>query len=174
MNFRGKVDLTSKVNDGTIPYSFVRAVRHMLEKRTLIPMGDEVHFNRITPGLFEEACVELGFTRHEDVLEYVGQFHYCDEKPFASVESIMTAGIKVLATIYKDTGKYYSSGVVDIGDIENLFDPAVVFAAFAANQKILTTDFSGSYEFYVSLKDTAGNMEDPNYKFTVERLYFPK
>lgn len=86
----------------------------------------------------------------------------------------MTAGIKVLATIYKGTGKYYSSGIVDIGDTEKLFDPTVVFAAFATNQKLLNTDFSGSHEFYVSLKDTAGNMEDPNYKFTVERLYFPK
>ena len=77
----------------------------------------------------------------------------------------------VQCDIYKETGKWYAGGKVEL---EKLPYENGVLKNFLEKQKILLSgSFSEPY-FYIVMSDIPESHNDPNYRMTYNRLYMPE
>jgi len=69
---------------------------------------------------------------------------------------------------YKDTGKWYSGGRVEI---DKMPWESGIRDEIEKNQKILS---SSGHDFFMVVSDIPESENDPNYRMTYARLYHPK
>lgn len=77
----------------------------------------------------------------------------------------------VAVTFYKDTGKYYTEGRVEIDAYP--WEPEQVLTELIVNQDILVSGALLSGDFYAALQDIPESHNDPNYRMTYDRLFKP-
>lgn len=72
---------------------------------------------------------------------------------------------------YKRSGKWYSSAIIDMQEVEPWHKENVIVAKIRQNQRALTSDFR---DFYVVMSDTPENYADLNYAKIWNRLFSPE
>lgn len=77
--------------------------------------------------------------------------------------------MKIRISFYKPGGKWYSNGIIDIGNAK-LYDIQEFKQAIVDNQNILGEHWPGGY--HVVVTSTCENEADDNYREFFERLFF--
>lgn len=168
------LDLTPSLVDGTLPYSFVLAMKDLVSNNKIQASGNIITLSQVVLQDFNDACKNCGISYPEKILDYVEFDAEVARGAYLDAEVLMSTGLKIFATIYKDSGKYYASGVVDIVDDKKIFDSHFVYSTFVKNQKLVHASTLEDRNYYfVALDDMPSNNDDPNYQFTVARLYRP-
>lgn len=83
---------------------------------------------------------------------------------------IMNEGLKIKVDFYKDSGKWYSGGIVDIGSVRLWHGEETVKQTIIDNQKILADSWIG--RFHVVINDLPENKQKADYQEFTNALYF--
>lgn len=82
----------------------------------------------------------------------------------------MENGLVIQVDFYKDTGKWYSGGRVNIGDTRLWHGDEKIKQAIIDNQEILSESWIG--QFNVVTSDLPETEDDPNYREFTGGLFF--
>ena len=74
---------------------------------------------------------------------------------------------------YKESGKWYAGGEVDLGDVRMYKDITAYKKAIINNQTILGTDWYKRGAYYVVTSDLPESEKDRNYTDFNHGLFFP-
>lgn len=175
------------LDDGLIPKSILLAAEYARDyfgatKDSVVTVRDIMDCSEYVWGEMEKNVSGLenyGFDKgHAWLVSNLESFtrSYADysSEPFAddliklSPEWHKEVGTQVKATFFKNTGKYYSEGIVNLPGAE-AWNRESVLDAFRENQKILTENFYDD-DFTVVMMDTPANNLDPLYKEMFTRM----
>lgn len=167
------MNITEHLQGGLLSHSLVKVLQFIAAVDAKLPESESGIF--VVPDLTEHefylVCMQVGCkgrTRLWHELKSLG----LDNTPVSVDRALLlAAGLKIMAYFYRKHGKFYASGVVDIGDFNQFHDPLQLKDRVKERQQIMAKGWERDGEYQMVLHDTAINMQDRNYEYTVDRLY---